>query len=336
MRAAASAFQQILGRHPAVEDVRRLVGKAARSPARTILIYGETGTGKGLVARAIHELSARGAGPFMDINCAAIPGELVESELFGHERGAFTGAAAKKVGLVEAAHGGTLFLDEIRELSPVLQAKLLTLMDTQRFRRIGSVEPITVDVRFIAATNRILFGEVREGRFREDLYYRLQVIAINLPPLRERGDDILFLANHFLRELCERYGRAPMTIAAEVETLFAVYRWPGNVRELQNLLERIVALEEADRVELGHVPARVHRSVAAGEAGVAGSTPASAPVSDFHGATRAWQRDLVARTLSAHGGNVARAAAALRLSRHALRHQMLRLGLADAASHDKA
>jgi two-component system, NtrC family, response regulator AtoC len=336
LKAAVPAFEQILGHHPAVEDVRRLIGKAARSPARTILIYGETGTGKALVARAIHELSTRGARSFMDINCAAIPAELVESELFGHERGAFTGASAKKVGLVEAADGGTLFLDEIRELSPVLQAKLLTLMDTQRFRRIGSVEPITVDVRFIAATNRILFAEVREGRFREDLYYRLQVIAINLPPLRERGDDILFLANHFLAELCERYRRRPMTLSPEVEALFAVHRWPGNVRELQNLLERIVALEETDRVELAHVPARVHRDAAAGAPGPVAGTPAAADALDFHGATRAWQRDLVARVLAAHGGNVARAAAALRLSRHAMRHQILRLGLADAASFDKA
>ena len=334
MKAAVPAFEQILGRHSAVEDVRRLITKAARSPARTILIYGETGTGKGLVARAIHELSVRCGGPFMDINCAAIPGELVESELFGHERGAFTGASAKKVGLVEAADGGTLFLDEIRELSPVLQAKLLTLMDTQRFRRIGSVEPITVDVRFVAATNRILFGEVREGRFREDLYYRLQVIAINLPPLRERGDDILFLAKHFLDELCARYRRRPMTLSPAVEHLFTVYRWPGNVRELENLLERIVALEEVDRIELAQVPARVHRDVAA--AGPAPTTPTGAHALDFHAATRAWQRDVVARTLAAHGGSVTRTAAALRLTRHAMRHQIMRLGLADAVAPDKA
>lgn len=334
MSAIVPAFQQILGRDPAIDEVRRLVGKAARSPARAIIIYGETGTGKGLVARAIHELSARAGRPFVDINCAAIPAELVESELFGHERGAFTGAASKKVGLVEAAHGGTIFLDEIRELSPVLQAKLLTLMDTQRFRRIGSVEPITVDVRFIAATNRILFAEVREGRFREDLYYRLQVIAINLPPLRDRRDDVLFLARHFLAELCERYGRPPMSLAPEVESLFSVYRWPGNVRELQNLLERIVALEDGHRVELTHVPARVHRDIASG-----GTTTSVQPTplpADFHAATRSYQHDLIARALRASGGHQGRAAAALGLSRHALRHQMLRLGLADADAKDKA
>ncbi len=244
MSAGVPTPEMILGEDEAIARVRGLVRKAAASPARCILIYGETGTGKGLVAQVIHALSQRSLAPFVDINCAAIPSELVESELFGHERGAFTGAAAKKVGLVEAADGGSLFLDEVRELSPVLQAKLLTLMDTQRFRRIGSVQPISVDVRFIAATNRILFNEVREGRFREDLYYRLQVIAINLPPLRERGHDVLYLARRFLDELCVRYGRPLMHLSPEVEAIFQRYSWPGNVRELQHLLERIVALED--------------------------------------------------------------------------------------------
>lgn len=316
------AVHQILGQNEAIEGIRKLVRKAAVSPARTILIYGETGTGKGLIARAIHELSPRGGGPFVDINCAAIPADLLESELFGFERGAFTGASQKKVGLVEAADRGTLFLDEIRELSPVLQAKLLTLMDTQRFRRVGSVTPIGVDVRFVAATNRILLNEVREGRFREDLYYRLQVISINLPPLRERGEDILLLARHFLAELCLRYGRARMTISDEVAEIFRVYRWPGNVREMQNLLERIVALEEADSVERDHLPARVLRTLS--------DARAQAPLplgADFHVATEAFQRELIERALAAHAGNVHRAAVALGLTRHALRHQLKKLGL---------
>jgi len=317
-----AAIDQILGRNDAIEGVRKLVRKAAVSPARTILIYGETGTGKGLVARVIHELSPRGAGPFVDINCAAIPAELLESELFGFERGAFTGASQKKIGLVEAADKGTLFLDEIRELSPVLQAKLLTVMDTQRFRRVGSVTPISVDVRFVAATNRILLSEVREGRFREDLYYRLQVIAINLPPLRERGDDILLLARHFLAELCQRYGRAPMAISEEVGEIFRLYRWPGNVREMQNLLERIVALEEADSVERAHLPARVLRSLSEPKTQL--PLPAG---SDFHAATENFQRELLGRALVAHAGNVHGAATALGLTRHALRHQLKKLGL---------
>ncbi len=318
---------QILGAHPSIEAVRRLARRAAVSPARCILVYGETGTGKGLLARAIHECSPRAGGPFIDINCAAIPAELVESELFGHERGAFTGAVAHKVGLVEAAHKGTLFLDEIRELSPVLQAKLLTLMDTLSFRRIGSVKPIAVDVRFIAATNRILLGEVSEGRFREDLYYRLQIIAINLPPLRERGEDVAFLSDLFLADLCRRYARAPMRLSAETIDMLSRYAWPGNVRELQHLLERIVALEEGSLVTPQHLPSRVLRDVAARGTG-AGDAP-NGPL-DYHAETARAQRAMIERALAAAGGRLAEAADILSLSRHALRHQMLKLGLSAA------
>ena len=330
MTAPTRAIDQILGNDPAIEDVRRLVLKASASPARCVLIYGETGTGKGLVAQAIHEQSQRAGGPFVDINCAAIPAELVESELFGYERGAFTGAAGKKIGLVEAANGGTLFLDEIRELSPVLQAKLLTVMDKQRFRRIGSVQPITVDVRFVAATNRILFQEVREGRFREDLYYRLQVVAINLPPLRERGEDIVFLARHFLVDLGVRYGRDVRRFTPEVEEVFRRYRWPGNVRELQHLIERIVALEDAETIELAHLPARVLREVGPLDGRPRDRhDPADGRPdrTDFHTATRDFQAALVRDALTEADGNLARAADRLGLTRHALRHQMLKLGL---------
>ena len=172
----------LIGSHPSIEETRRLVARVAASPAQIVLIYGETGTGKGLVARQIHALSRRAGGPFIDVNCAAIPNNLLESELFGYERGAFTGAGARKTGLIEAASGGSMFLDEIREMDLTLQAKLLTLLDTQQFRRIGAVQPIRVDVRFITATNKILLGEVTKGLFREDLYYRLQVVAINIPP----------------------------------------------------------------------------------------------------------------------------------------------------------
>lgn len=322
MSAGQATLDRLRGDDPAMAQVRRVLRKAASSPARSILIYGETGTGKGLVARAVHELSPRASGPFVDLNCAAIPSELVESELFGHERGAFTGAAAKKIGLVEAAHGGTIFLDEIRELSAVLQAKLLTVLDTQRFRRIGSVTPIHVDVRFVAATNRILLSEVREGRFREDLYYRLQVIAVNLPPLRERGEDVVALARVFLDELCARYGRAPMRLSGEVEEMFRRYRWPGNVRELQHLLERIVALEEVETIAPTHLPARVTRELAA----PAPAPGAGAPL-EYHAATRAFQRDYLAAALEGAEGHLGEAARACGLTRHAFRHQMLKLGL---------
>jgi len=190
----SSTGLSLIGEHPSIAALRELITRVARSKAQTVLIYGETGTGKGLVARMIHQLSTRAAAEFIDINCAAIPAQLLESELFGHERGAFTGAVGQKAGLIEAANGGTLFLDEVRELDPVMQAKILTLLDNRRFRRVGAVKPIHVDVRFIAATNKILLGEVNAGHFRDDLYYRLQVIAVKLPPLPERGDHVLLPA----------------------------------------------------------------------------------------------------------------------------------------------
>src|SRR6218665_1127560 len=198
MTAPVALAELIVGDHPSIVALRDLVLRVARSHASTVLLYGETGTGKGLVARALHEHSSRADKGFTEINCAAIPGNLLESELFGHERGAFTGAVARKVGLLETAHGGSVFLDEVRELDPMMQAKLLTLLDSRRFRRIGAVREVCPDVRFIAATNKILLGEVNAGKFRDDLYYRLQVVSINLPPLRERGDDIFVLAERFL------------------------------------------------------------------------------------------------------------------------------------------
>lgn len=314
----------LIGEDPSLHEVRRLIARVAASSARAVLIYGETGTGKGVVARLIHQQSARARQEFVDVNCAAIPDNLLESELFGHEKGAFTGALAKKTGLIEVADRGSIFLDEIRDMNSVMQAKLLTLMDTQRFRRVGAVRPIEVDVRFIAATNRILLSEVKEGRFREDLYYRLQVVAINIPPLRDRGDDVFVLVDHFLRKFSARYGRRMTGMEPAVRETFRRYPWPGNVRELENLLERIFILEDDATILMRHLPARIPRE--AERARPAEVHAPSGPV-DYHAATTAFQENLIRSALSAAQGNLGAAADRLGLSRHALRHQMLKLGM---------
>ncbi|WP_404379647.1 sigma-54 interaction domain-containing protein [Caenispirillum salinarum] len=369
-----AAYGDLIGDHPSIRAVRALIAKVARSPASTVLIYGETGTGKGLVARMVHQQSSRAQERFVDVNCAAIPPSLMESELFGHERGAFTGAAQKKTGLVEAAHHGTLFLDEIREMELTQQTKLLSLLDTQQFRRVGATRPIDVDVRFIAATNRILLSEVREGRFREDLYYRLQVVSINIPPLRARGEDVLILAEHFIRKFNARYDRRISGLTPAAADVFRQYRWPGNVRELENLLERIFILEEDDEIDVAHLPSRIRRDVGdlpaqavdglawdvdsvleapmpdlpepAGDTGAAADAAVMAPArmpqaasggagvpatcavwSDFHTATNHFQETLIRDALARAKGNQTEAAGLLGLSRHALRHHMLKLDI---------
>ncbi len=323
----------MLGEHESIRAVRALVARIAASPVRQVLVYGETGTGKGLVARMIHRLSARANRAFVDVNCAAIPASLMESELFGHERGSFTGAAATKPGLIEAADGGTLFLDEIREMDPQLQAKLLTLLDTQRFRRVGAVKPIGVDVRFVAATNRILLSEVTAGRFRDDLYWRLQVVPVNIPPLRARGDDVLLLAEAFLALHGARCGRVIRGLEPAVRDAFRRYSWPGNVRELENLIERIAILESEDQVLMRHLPDRLVREVE-GRApprvpGMGGEGAGHLPLHlGFHAGTEEFQRALIEAALKESGGRQGRAAQRLKLTRHALRHQMLKLGMA--------
>jgi transcriptional regulator with PAS, ATPase and Fis domain len=319
----------LIGKHESIVEVRRLIDRIAKSAARAVIIYGETGTGKGLIARLIHQQSVRASQQFIDVNCAAIPDQLLESELFGHEKGAFTGAVARKSGLIEAANGGSVFLDEIRDMNLVMQAKLLTVLDTQRMRRVGATAAVAIDVRFIAATNRILLSEVNAGRFREDLYYRLQVVAINMPPLRERGDDVFVLTDHFLRRLSGRYNRVIRGLEPEVAEIFRRYAWPGNVRELENLLERIFILEDENTIMLRHLPARIVREVQGADRAQPGqgSVGGNEPRRNYHEATANYQASLIRSALAAANGSVNEAAAELGLSRHALRHQMLKLSI---------
>ncbi len=233
----------MVGRCPAMQEVFARIAKVAPT-ATTVLILGESGTGKELVARALHEQSNRSDAPFIPVNCAAIPETLIESELFGHEKGAFTGASSTRRGMVESADGGTLFLDEIGELPPAAQSRLLRVLQNGEIRRLGSEQPRTVDVRLIAATNRDLKQLVQDGGFRSDLYFRLRVMELYLPPLRERGEDIIELTHFILDKTCSQLNRASMELSRECLDVIAEYRWPGNVRELENAMERAVILAE--------------------------------------------------------------------------------------------
>jgi two-component system, NtrC family, response regulator AtoC len=236
------SLDRIVGVSPAIVAMRALLEKIATSPASTVLLTGESGTGKDLAAKVIHYASDRATKPFMNITCSALPETLLESELFGHERGAFTGADRQKRGLLESADGGTVFLDEIGEMVPALQAKLLRFLEEKTFKRVGGATDLRVTVRVIAATNRDLETEVREARFREDLYYRLNVIGIKLPPLRERGDDIPGLINYYVDTYNAEFRKRVVGVTAEAMTLLKAYRWPGNVRELRNAVERAMLL----------------------------------------------------------------------------------------------
>ncbi|HKC88494.1 MAG TPA: sigma-54 dependent transcriptional regulator, partial [Blastocatellia bacterium] len=248
------SFDQIIGESPAMTEMIRLARKVAASEASSVLLLGESGTGKDLVAKAIHYGSSRADRPFIAINCAAIPAALIESELFGHEKGAFTDARARKEGLFEQAQGGTLFLDEIGELELGLQAKLLRVLEEGSFRRVGGLKDLPLDVRVVAASNRDLKAESDVGRFRLDLYYRLSVIQIDLPPLRERGDDVLLLAKYYLAHFNERLRKRIQGLASEVEEIFRRYSWPGNVRELRNVIERVTILEDSDLITASWLP----------------------------------------------------------------------------------
>lgn len=253
-RAHAFGFEQIIGHSPAVSEMLDLARKVAGSEVSSVLLQGESGTGKDMVAKAIHYGSRRSEAPFIAINCAAIPATLIESELFGYEKGAFTDAKARKEGLFEQAEGGTLFLDEIGELELSLQAKLLRVLEEGTFRRVGGLKDLPLDVRVIAASNRNLKVESEQARFREDLYYRLSVIQIEIPPLRERGDDVVLLAEHYVRAFNEHLRRGVQKMSSGVTEAFRQYNWPGNVRELRNVIERLMILEDGDTLTTKYLP----------------------------------------------------------------------------------
>jgi DNA-binding NtrC family response regulator len=253
---AASSFESMIGKSKPMREIFSLIEKVAATDS-TVIVTGESGTGKEMAARAIHALSRRRDAAFVSINCAALPENLLESELFGHMKGSFTGAIADKRGMFETAHLGTMFLDEVGEMSPWTQVKLFRVLQERKIRRVGGTDEIAVDVRIIAATNQDLKKRIEEGKFREELFYRLNVISFEVPPLRKRTEDIPLLVTHFLRKHCERTGRKMKRLTPEVASLLETYAWPGNVRELENVIERIVAVEERETITASCLPAEI-------------------------------------------------------------------------------
>ena len=317
-------LSSIVGESEAIKGVRALLHKIGVSPASTVLLTGESGTGKDLAAKVIHYSSGRGAKPFMNITCSALPETLLESELFGHERGAFTGADRQKRGLIESADGGTVFLDEIGEMLPLLQAKLLRFLEEKTFKRVGGAADIKVDVRVIAATNRSLEQEVKKGRFREDLYYRLNVMTVDLPPLRERREDIPILINHYIDLFNIEFRKKIHAVSVNAMTALQTYGWPGNVRELRNAVERAMLLAESNELNETHFPVL---SAAAGEL----STGIGLPAGGIN--LEALERSLVVQALERARWNQTKAAALLGLNRDQIRYRIEKFELEKPASH---
>jgi two-component system nitrogen regulation response regulator NtrX len=319
--------QQIIGDSVPMKALRQQLALAAPTNGR-VLIYGESGSGKELVAHALHRMSQRADKPFVEVNCAAIPEELIESELFGHLKGSFTGALEDKVGKFEQADGGTLFLDEVGDMSLRTQSKVLRVIEEQRFTPVGSGTNLTVDVRVIAATNKHLEDEIRKGNFREDLFFRLNVIPFYVPALRERAEDVPALAAHFLDEFARSYGRRPKHLADSAMEVLTKYRWPGNVRELKNLIERLVIMVPGEKIERRHLPPALYQEHAKGQP-LAGAASASrgAAFATLQEARAAYERDYIVRKLEENQGNVSRAAEALGLERSHLYRKMKSLGI---------
>jgi len=318
LRAELEERYQIHGSSVAMKALRQQIALTAPTNGR-VLIYGESGTGKELVARALHAHSPRAGKPFVEVNCAAIPEELIESELFGHRKGSFTGASEDKIGKFQQADGGTLFLDEVGDMSVKTQSKVLRVLEEQRVEPLGSNRPVSVDVRVIAATNKKLEEEIARNAFREDLFYRLNVIPFYVPALRERTEDIPILAAHFLRQFCEAYGKKPAEFAPAALEVLVGYSWPGNVRELKNLVERLVIMCPFARIEPHHLPPELFRGA---------SKSPQKPYGSLHEARLAYEREFVLRKLEEHRWNMTHAAAALGLERSHLYRKMRSLGIA--------
>ena len=310
-------LRAIVGESETMEGLRQMVAKVAASPASTVLLTGESGTGKDLVAKTIHYSSARASRPFMNITCSALPEQLLESELFGHERGAFTDARMQKRGLLESADGGTVFLDEIGEMVPGLQAKLLRFLEEKSFKRVGGASDIRVDVRVVAATNRNLEDQVAKGAFRGDLYYRLNVLPIRLPSLREHAEDVPALVHFFVDTFNTEFKKRIAGVSAPAEALLKSYGWPGNVRELRNVVERAMLLAEGDRLEAKDFGALKAGLVAADSFDL---PPSGVKLEDL-------EKSLVLQALRRAGGNQTKAAALLGLNRDQIRYRIEKFGL---------
>jgi len=317
LREALSATSEILGQSREIAAVREQIARTAPSDAR-VLITGENGTGKELVARALHAASARAKQPFIKVNCAAIPSELLESELFGHERGAFTGAVAMRRGKFELAQRGTLLLDEIGDMNPTTQAKLLRVLEENEMERVGSEKTIRLDVRIFASTNQDLERKIADGAFRQDLYHRLKVVPIHVPPLRERAGDAALLADHYLEHFCRAMGQPARALDEAATQLLAGYGWPGNVRELRNLMERLVILTDAPMLGGGDLTPLL-----------SGSRPTEPAIGTLAERLEAYERKLLSDALAGNEGNVAAAARDLGLDRANLHRKLKRLGLMD-------
>ena len=325
----SAVYNRIIGQSPAMQRLFNTLRRLERVDAPTVLVTGESGTGKDLIAHAIHEMGPRKDGPMMEVDCASLPEHLIESELFGHERGAFTDARQTKRGMFEVARGGTIFLDEIGEMTPGTQAKLLRALENRRFRRVGGVSHFDLDASVIAATNRDLAEEVKRGNFREDLYFRLNVIQIEVPALRARREDLLSLIEHFIERFNREFRRNVRGISASALELLQAYPWPGNVRELRNVIERVIILEADELIEAEHLPAEIRYGRGASGSGGAGS-PFILPEEGVD--LEAVERSLLIQAMERTDNNQSAAARLLGISRYALRYRLEKYSLMPAAA----